>query len=81
MFDKHSEQETMIKSLKLFVHWGVTGMLILFGPSRASTPKEKPLNLSGFLLDYLGFRPSPDESGSWTVPKQVERIFGDIEKK
>lgn len=48
---------------------GVAGLLVLFCLSCTSAPKEQPLNFSGFLGNYSGFRPSSDESGSWTYEK------------
>ena len=47
----------------------VAGLLVLLCLSCVSAPKEQPLNFSGFLGHYSGFRPSPDESGSWMYEK------------
>ncbi len=59
----------MIRSLRKCTIWGVVGLVVLFGLSCTSAPKEKPLDFSGFLGNYSGFRPSPDESGSWSYEK------------
>ncbi len=41
--------------------------LLLLGCS--NTPAPKPLEFSGFLENYSGLRPAPDESGAWTYRK------------
>lgn len=47
----------------------VAGLLVVFGASCASNPKESIISFSGFLEDYSGFRPAPDASGAWTYQK------------
>ncbi|MDX1412343.1 MAG: DUF3313 domain-containing protein [Nitrospirales bacterium] len=44
-------------------------MLVLFCLSCTSAPKEQPITFSGFLGYYTGFRPSPNEDGSWMYEK------------
>jgi len=58
-----------MRALRTCTLRGVAGLLVLCCLSCASAPKEQPLNFSGFLGNYSGFRPSPDESGSWTYEK------------
>lgn len=58
-----------MKALSLGILRGISGLLMLFCLSCVSAPKEQPLTFSGFLGNYSGFRPSPDESGSWTYEK------------
>jgi hypothetical protein len=59
----------MIRELSPIAFRGLTGLLVLFFLSCSSAPKEQPINFSGFLGHYTGFRPSPDESGSWGYEK------------
>ena len=59
----------MIRELSTIAFRGLTGFLVLFFLSCASAPKEQPINFSGFLGHYTGFRPSPDDSGSWGYEK------------
>ena len=59
----------MMGSLRTCTNWGFSSLLILLCLSCVSPPKEQPINFSGFLGNYTGFRPSPDESGSWSYEK------------
>ena len=59
----------MVRGLRPYALRGVAGLLVFLCLSCVSAPKEQPLNFSGFLQNYSGFRPSPDESGSWTYEK------------
>ena len=58
-----------MKSRSPFILWGIVGFLVLFCLGCVSAPKEQPINFSGFLGSYSGFRPSPDGSGSWGYEK------------
>lgn len=58
-----------MRELRTFALKGCFGLLVLSCLSCTSAPKEQPLTFSGFLGSYSGFRPSPDDNGSWTYEK------------
>ncbi len=58
-----------MRALRPHMWEGIAGILVLFCLSCTSAPKEQPIQFSGFLGYYTGFRPSPDEPGSWAYEK------------
>ncbi len=52
------------KVVKSFVQAFLCIAFLVSGCSNA--PKPKPLEFSGFLQNYSGLRPAPDDSGAWT---------------
>lgn len=59
----------MVKKLRQYIWIGSGGLLVLLCLSCSSAPKDQPINFSGFLGYYTGFRPSPNEDGSWLYEK------------
>ena len=69
----HSEQQFAGYSKKTILHfhhtaWFVVTFILLSGLYGCASERQ-PLTFSGFLDNYSGIRPAPDESGAWVYRK------------